>query len=156
MLQCLNAAFIKRREYSTVRIAAFCKQLCTVALHAPSHTSAPLFAFVRQLSQRYPSIHQMMENEQDVITSGTYNPNVQDPEHSNPFATSAWELSLVEISHSSQCQLIKQRCGFAQNVATSIGSTGTSTKGTVARMQVNSIFQIVELPKSIPWPAKQE
>lgn len=96
-LQCLNAAFINRREYSTVRIAAFVKQLCTVALHAPAHTSAPLLAFVRQLTQRYPSIHQMLENEQDVITSGTYNPDVEDPEHSNPFATSAWELSTLRF-----------------------------------------------------------
>lgn len=94
-LQCLNAAFLKRREYSTVRIAAFVKQLCTVALHAPAHTSAPLLAFVRQLTHRYPSVHQMLENEQDVITSGQYNPDVEDPEHSNPFATSAWELSTL-------------------------------------------------------------
>jgi nucleolar complex protein 3 len=93
----LNAAFIKRREYSTVRIAAFVKQLCTVALHAPAHTSAPLLAFVRQLTQRYPSVHQMLENEQDVITSGEYNPNVEDPEHSNPFATSAWELAMLRF-----------------------------------------------------------
>jgi len=96
-LQCLNAAFIKRREYSTVRIAAFVKQLCTVALHAPAHTSAPLLAFVRQLTQRYPSIHQMLENEQDVITSGEYNPDVNDPEHSNPFATSVWELATLSF-----------------------------------------------------------
>jgi nucleolar complex protein 3 len=100
MLQCLNAAFIKRREYSTVRIAAFVKQICTVALHAPFPIAAPLLAFVRQLSQRYPSVHQMMESEQDVITSGTYNPNVLDPEHSNPFATCAWELSLAKFHYS--------------------------------------------------------
>jgi hypothetical protein len=39
----------------------------------------------------------MLENEQDVITSGTYNPDVEDPEHSNPFATSAWELSTLRF-----------------------------------------------------------
>lgn len=96
-LQCLNAAFIKRREYSTIRVAAFYKQLCTVALVSPPHTAAPLLAFCQQVSQRYPSIHQLMENEQDVITSGEYNPDVEDPEHSNPFATSAWELSLLKF-----------------------------------------------------------
>jgi nucleolar complex protein 3 len=94
----LNAAFLKRREYSTVRIAAFLHLLCAVALHAPPCTAAPLLAFVRQLSQRYPSsLSQLMENEQDAITSGTYHPMVQDPEHSNPFATSAWELSLLQF-----------------------------------------------------------
>lgn len=39
----------------------------------------------------------MLENEQDVITSGEYNPDVEDPEHSNPFATSAWELGTLRF-----------------------------------------------------------
>lgn len=93
----MNAAFLKRREYSTVRIAAFCKRLCTVSLHAPAHTSAPLLAFVRQLFQRYPTVHQMLENEEDVITSGVHDAFQEDPEHSNPFATSAWELALLKF-----------------------------------------------------------
>ena len=35
LLQCLTAAFIKRREYSMVRVAAFLKQMFTVAMHSP-------------------------------------------------------------------------------------------------------------------------
>lgn len=97
MLKCLSAAFLKRREFSTVRIAAFIKQILTVALHAPAHTSAPLLALVRQMLQRYPSAEQLLENEQDVITSGQYNPNVDDPEYSNPFATSGWELATLRF-----------------------------------------------------------
>jgi len=97
MLACLNSAFCKRREFSTVRVAAFLKQIFTVAMHTPPHTSVPLLAFARQLLQRYPSAHQMLENEQDVITSGVYNPNVDDPEHSNPNATSAWELGTLKF-----------------------------------------------------------
>jgi hypothetical protein len=97
MLKCLGAAFLKRREFSTVRIAAFVKQLCTVSMHAPPPTAAPLLAFVRQLVHRYPSIHQMLENEQDVITSGKYTPDVEDPEHSNPLSTSAWELATLRF-----------------------------------------------------------
>lgn len=96
-LKCLHAAFIKRREYSAIRVAAFMKQLCTVCLHAPATTSAPLMAFVRQLIHRYPSVHQLLENELDVITSGAYTPDVEDPEHSNPNATSAWELSTLKF-----------------------------------------------------------
>ena len=96
-LKCLFSAFIKRREYSSVRVAAFMKQLCTVCMHAPVTTSAPLIAFVRQLIHRYPSVHQLLENELDVITSGSYTPEVEDPEHSNPNATSAWELSTLKF-----------------------------------------------------------
>jgi nucleolar complex protein 3 len=69
-LQCLTSAFIKRREYSTVRIAAFFKQILTVAMHAPEYTSVPLIALARQILQRYVSAHQMLESESDVVTSG--------------------------------------------------------------------------------------
>lgn len=97
MLKCLTSAFIKRREYSTVRTASFLKQIFTTAMHTPAHTAIPLLAFARQLLQRYPSGEQMLENEQDVITSGEYTPNVEDPELTNAFATSAWELATLKF-----------------------------------------------------------
>lgn len=96
-LRCLTSAFMKRKEYSTVRVAAFAKQLGTVAMHAPSHTSAPLLAFLRQLLHRYPSAAQLLENEEDVVTQGTYTPEAEDPEYTNPFATSAWELGTLKF-----------------------------------------------------------
>jgi nucleolar complex protein 3 len=96
-IQCLNAAFLKRREYSTIRIAAFLKQIFTVAMHAPEYTSVPLIALARQILQRYPAVHQMLESESDVVTSGQYNPDVLDPEFSNPFSTSAWELANLKF-----------------------------------------------------------
>mmetsp|Transcript_23176 Transcript_23176/g.54804 ORF Transcript_23176/g.54804 Transcript_23176/m.54804 type:complete len:628 (+) Transcript_23176:149-2032(+) len=97
LLECLNAAFVKRREYSTVRVAAFLKQIFAVAMHSPAYTSVPLIALARQMLQRYPNVHQILENESDVITSGTYMPDVLDPENSNPFSTSAWELSSLKF-----------------------------------------------------------
>lgn len=97
VLECLSAAFIKRREYSTVRIGAFVKQIFTLAMHTPSHASVPLIALARQILQRYPSVHQMLESEADVITSGCYTPDVADPEFSNPFSTSAWELATLKF-----------------------------------------------------------
>eukprot|EP00980_Cylindrotheca_fusiformis_P029218 scaffold22756_cov198-Cylindrotheca_fusiformis.AAC.3 len=97
MMKCLNSAFIKRREYSTLRVAAFVKQIFTVSMHAPSYTSVPLLALARQILQRYPSAHQILDSESDVITSGNYTPDVIDPEHSNPFSTSAWELSTLKF-----------------------------------------------------------
>jgi len=96
-LRCLTSAFMKRKEYSTIRVAAFAKQLSTVAMHAPPHSSAPLLAFLRQLLHRYPSAAQLLENEQDVVTQGTYTPEADDPEYTNPFATSAWELGTLKF-----------------------------------------------------------
>lgn len=97
VLRCLSASFIQRREFSTVRVAAFLKRILATSMHVPPHASVPLIAFTRQLIQRYPSAEQMLENEQDVITSGVYQPEVKDPELCNPCATSAWELSLLRF-----------------------------------------------------------
>ena len=97
LLQCLTTAFIKRREYSNVRVAAFVKRILSAALHSPPHTSVPLLAMVRHFLQRYPNVQQLLENESDVITEGQYLPEVGDPEHANPFATSGWELATLKF-----------------------------------------------------------
>ena len=115
LLQCLSLAFIQRREYSNVRIAAFMKQLLTLTLHCASSSdmSIPLLAFVRQLIQRYSSsLQQLYENEQDVITEGQYRMDVMDPEHANPYATSAWECTLLKFHYNTNVQT------QAMNVAT--------------------------------------
>ena len=97
-LQCLTLAFLKRREYSTKRVASFFKQILTTSMHTETHISIPLVVFARQMLQQYSSsIEQLLENEADIITSGSYTPDVEDPEHSNPFATSAWELGLLKF-----------------------------------------------------------
>ena len=96
-LKCLDFAFIQRKEYSMVRVAAFVKQILSVALHTPPHASASLIAFVRALTNRYSGLDRLFENELDVVASGTYNPNVDDPEHSNPFSANAWEVSLSKF-----------------------------------------------------------
>ena len=88
---------MKRRELCTARLGAFAKQIYSIAMHVPPYSAVPLLAFVRQLVRRYPVLQQLLENEQDVVTSGQYNPNVEDPEHSNPFATSAWELATLQF-----------------------------------------------------------
>jgi hypothetical protein len=113
LLQCLSLAFIQRREYSNVRIAAFMKQILTLTLHCSQDMAIPLLAFVRQLIHRYLSaLQQLYENEQDVITEGQYRMDVMDPEHANPYATSAWECSLLKFHFNSNVQT------QAMNVAT--------------------------------------
>mmetsp|Transcript_17399 Transcript_17399/g.49076 ORF Transcript_17399/g.49076 Transcript_17399/m.49076 type:complete len:612 (-) Transcript_17399:255-2090(-) len=97
VLDCLAAAFLKRREYSMTRVSAFVKQMLAVSMHAPSHTSIPLMALARQILQRYPAIHQMFDNEQDVITSGQEHTDVDDPEQSNPFSSSAWAVANLKF-----------------------------------------------------------
>ena len=113
LLQCLSMAFIQRREYSNVRITAFMKQILTLTLYCASSTdmSIPLLVFVRRLIQRYlSSLQQLYENEQDVITKGQYRMDVMDPEHANPYATSAWNMCLTKISLQYQCPNTGHEC----------------------------------------------
>jgi len=99
-LQCLSAALIKRREFSIVRLFAFVKRLFTTCLVSQSSTSCSLLFFVRLLFMKYNScqLEQLLENESDKVCSlGPFNPIVEDPEHSNPQSTSAWELQLLRF-----------------------------------------------------------
>ncbi|KAL7580051.1 hypothetical protein ACA910_005036 [Epithemia clementina (nom. ined.)] len=122
LLRCLSAAFLKQKEYSNIRVAAFVKQIMTASMHSPPHTAVPLLAFARQLFQRYPSAQQLLENENDVITSGEYAPDVIDPEQSNPYSTSGWELATLKFHiHSS---IASQAKGAASSKLLQLPSEG--------------------------------
>jgi len=99
-IQCLDHAFLQRRELSTSRLAAFLKRLTSTSLHCPPHSATPLLARARQVSSRYSSskVERMLENEEDIVAEGMFAPEAEDPEHSNAHATSLWELALLKYS----------------------------------------------------------
>ena len=102
-IQCLDHAFLHRRELSTSRLAAFVKRLVTASLHCPPQSSVPLLACARQISSRYSNsssskLIRMLENEDDVVAEGVFAPDAEDPEHSNAHATSLWELALMKYA----------------------------------------------------------
>lgn len=97
-IQCLDHAFLQRRELSTSRLAAFLKRLTSTSLHCPPHSSTPILVSARQINLRYASsskVDRMLDNEEDVVAEGMFAPDAEDPEHSNAHATSLWELSLL-------------------------------------------------------------
>ena len=102
-IQCLDHAFLQRRELSTARLAAFIKRVASASLHCPPQWATPLIACARQVSARYASatsskVARMLENEEDIVAEGMFAPEAEDPEHSNAHATSLWELSLLKYS----------------------------------------------------------
>jgi len=99
-IQCLDHAFLQRRELSTARLAAFLKRLTSTSLHCPPQSAAPVIACARQVSSRYSSskVERMLENEEDIVAEGMFAPEAEDPEHSNAHATSLWELALLKYS----------------------------------------------------------
>jgi nucleolar complex protein 3 len=154
VLQCLTAAFIQRRDYSTVRIAAFFKQILTTAMHTPSQSAIPLLAFARQLIQRFPCVQQMLENEQDVITEGQYMPDVEDPELVNPFATSAWELATLKFHWHSG--IADQATSAATSKMLNMPSESPDKLRAVGLQDANDLFiPFVRLRKKHPLYSKQ-
>jgi hypothetical protein len=53
------------------------------------------------LHQRYQTIQQVLENELDVITSGAWDAEQNDPELSFAFSTSCWELGTLKFHYDS-------------------------------------------------------
>eukprot|EP00577_Skeletonema_sp_RCC1716_P009040 CAMPEP_0113414654 /NCGR_PEP_ID=MMETSP0013_2-20120614/24137_1 /TAXON_ID=2843 ORGANISM="Skeletonema costatum, Strain 1716" /NCGR_SAMPLE_ID=MMETSP0013_2 /ASSEMBLY_ACC=CAM_ASM_000158 /LENGTH=701 /DNA_ID=CAMNT_0000301535 /DNA_START=10 /DNA_END=2115 /DNA_ORIENTATION=+ /assembly_acc=CAM_ASM_000158 len=101
VIQCLDHAFLQRRELSSTRLAGFLKRLAGSSLHCMPTSSVPLLACTRQIASRYSSsssskIERMLENEEDIVAEGVFSPDAEDPEHSNSHATSLWELSLLK------------------------------------------------------------
>ena len=100
IIQCLDHAFLQRRELSSTRLAGFLKRLVSSSLHCMPTSSIPLLACTRQIASRYASsasskVGRMLENESDIVAEGVFSPDAEDPEHSNSHATSLWELSLL-------------------------------------------------------------
>ena len=102
-IQCLDHAFLQRRELSTKRLSGFVKRLTSTSLHCSPQSAVPLLASARQISARYSSapsskLGSMLENEEEIVSEGVYAPESEDPEQSNAHATSLWELSLLRHS----------------------------------------------------------
>ncbi|CAM9971651.1 unnamed protein product, partial [Phaeothamnion confervicola] len=93
---CVEAAFIKRKELSAARVAATLKRLCAAAVRTSSAPDAArLLGAARQLALRYPVVRQLLDGGGDRVVAGAYNPDAEDPEAGNPLAATCWELGLL-------------------------------------------------------------
>ncbi|KAI9101743.1 CBF/Mak21 family-domain-containing protein [Phlyctochytrium arcticum] len=92
-LQGFELLFYKNRQIPVERVAAFVKRLAIVSLHLPAHATLACLAMIRSLIVRFPRLESLLDAEGRVGT-GIYQPMLDDPELSNPFATSLWEMTL--------------------------------------------------------------
>ena len=86
--------FFDHKQLSTIRLAAFLKRLCTVALHVQPHVTLAILAFCKKLMSAYAICERLLDSER---IDGVYLPEVEDPELSNAFCTNLWELALFEV-----------------------------------------------------------
>lgn len=106
-LTAVNLSFFKRREFSKDRVAAFFKRLLDISLHLPPIQSAPTLSVSHKLLSSYHThIQPLLESEIDGVIAGSGSGSTgagisifhaYDPERSNPYASSAWQLSLLQF-----------------------------------------------------------
>jgi len=98
LFRVLHLAFSPRASVPPWRAAAFAKRLLTGALHWPGSVALRALEFVAKLVAREPRLEALLSTEERTA-DGVYRPDVEDPQLSNPFATSAYELHLLRTAH---------------------------------------------------------
>jgi nucleolar complex protein 3 len=98
LFRALHLAFAPRASVPPWRAAAFAKRLLTAALHWPDRVALRALDFVAKLVAREPRLEALLSTEERTV-DGVYRPDVEDPQLSNPFATSAYELYLLQTTH---------------------------------------------------------
>ncbi|CAJ0835375.1 1572_t:CDS:10 [Entrophospora sp. SA101] len=78
------------------RSASFLKRLSIASLNWSNETVLKCLNTIEKMIKRQICLETFLSSE-DKITNGIYKPDLNDPELCNPFATSLWELSLLEI-----------------------------------------------------------
>jgi nucleolar complex protein 3 len=98
LFRALHLVLAPRASVPPWRAAAFAKRLLSAALHWPGSVASRALEFVAKLVAREPRVEALLSTE-DRTVDGVYRPDVEDPQLSNPFATSAYELYLLQTAH---------------------------------------------------------
>ncbi|RUS33153.1 CBF/Mak21 family-domain-containing protein [Jimgerdemannia flammicorona] len=88
--------FLEQNQIPKDRAAAFVKRLALTSLNMPSKTVVALLNYIRKLLMRQPLLDALLSSE-DKAGNGVYLSVLDDPELCNPFATSLWELQLLQV-----------------------------------------------------------
>jgi len=87
--------FIKKKQLSFERIAAFIKRLAIITINMPVNSVLASLYMIKSLFIKYSRLNQLMDSEGRVGT-GVYMGLLDDPDLCNPFATSLWEFGLLK------------------------------------------------------------
>lgn len=103
LFRCLESVFFPRMfagaaSAPPLRAAAFAKRLCECALTFPPHTSRECLAFVRRLASRETKLANLLDTEERMF-DGVYRPDMDDPQLTNPYTTSLYELDPLAERH---------------------------------------------------------
>lgn len=103
LFRCLESIFFPRMFARTaaappLRAAAFAKRMCECALTFPPNTAKEALSFVRRLAAKEPKLANLLDTEERMF-DGVYRPEMDDPQLTNPFTTSLYELDVLAQKH---------------------------------------------------------
>ncbi|KAG8873526.1 hypothetical protein FRB97_006655 [Tulasnella sp. 331] len=101
LFQALTLVFHHRTSSANTppwRTAAFAKRTLVACLSWPSQTVLRALEFIHTLMVKEPKIEAMLSTE-DRSADGVYRGGLDDPQLCNAFASSFWELRMLERSH---------------------------------------------------------
>ena len=103
LFRTLNLIFTSRTssKHPAWRTGAFAKRLLSAALHFPPTTTKRTLVFVKSLLSKDAKLEALLSTE-DTIANGIYRPDVDDPQLSNPFAATLWELQILSNTYLDQ------------------------------------------------------
>lgn len=103
LVRCLTAVLLPPwnvRSVPPLRLAAFTKQLMTVALQMPEKSCQAMLAMINDVSHTHGKKIASLWNSEERKDDGTFNPLSESVEGSNPFATTIWEGELLRRHYS--------------------------------------------------------
>lgn len=98
LIRCLTAVLLPPwniRSVPPLRIAAFAKQLMTIALQMPEKSCQAVLALLNDVTYTHGKKIGAIWNTEERKGDGTYNPLSESVEGSNPFAATVWEGELL-------------------------------------------------------------
>ncbi|TXT06003.1 hypothetical protein VHUM_03764 [Vanrija humicola] len=103
LFRCLEAIFFPRwfgasASAPPLRAAAFAKRLVECALYFPPATARESLHFVRRLATKETKLANLLDTEERMF-DGVYRPEMDDPQLTNPYTTSLYELDVLAERH---------------------------------------------------------
>ncbi|TPX36912.1 hypothetical protein SmJEL517_g00999 [Synchytrium microbalum] len=137
MLSGLELMLLKKKQIPIDRVAAFAKRMLTIMTQLPSNGALACLNIMRSLLIRYPKLTLMLDPEGRLGT-GEYKPFLEDPDLSNAFSTSMWELSLMKRHYHPYVRKL------AQEVSVVDANSTPAAASTLALQTPTSVFRKYE------------
>lgn len=95
VVEAFDFIFFKHRAANNFRAEAFSKRLMISAMHMPEKSTLAALKTLGKMTRRYNVLAGLYSTE-DRLTNGVFRMDVDEPEHSNPEASTLWETVLLE------------------------------------------------------------